>query len=877
MATLNTFDYFGNALPTTLFAQNTIQGTSGPDLIVGTNARDAIYGNGGADTLEGGLGDDTYVIQYVGATVVEAPGGGVDTVKATVNFVLPDNVENLYIIGTTGYSGTTGIGNSQANLIVGDSNNQFIEGGAGNDVLIGGGGSDTFIFRPGSGYDAINDFQTGPTAAGGDVIRTSGYGIYTFADFQSHLTQQGADTLLTLDATDKVLIRNTTAASFTAANFDTSINTSNMTMTFDEEFNSPISWYNAVTGTGTWLPRLGFANFDSEATHYEGFYTGEAQIYVDPTYAGNGTSPLGLNPFSQQNGVLTINSGLTPAADLSALYNIPYYSGTLTTSESFKQLYGYFEIRAELPEQSGAWPAFWLSPIKGVPPELDVLEEYGSQPGIVRTTEHDVSLPNGKIGNTTYVPDASTTFHTYGLLWTPTDLIWYVDGAEVFHEATPADMNVPMYLLISLPIGSVGGPIDPTNLPGGFAIDWVHAYSLPSAAPPPPGLNIVGTSAGELLTGGAGNDTITGAGGGDTLVGGAGDDTYYVDNPKDVVTEAIGGGNDIVYTSSSWTATPGSEIEKLVATGTTGLALTGNANPMEIDGNSAGNTLNDGGAADTLVGGGGNDTYIVTNAATQVIDLSGAGAGFYDTVKTTLNTFQLPDNVEALTFIGTGNFVGTGNALNNVITGGAGDDTLDGGSGTDRLIGGAGNDTYHVNNLGDAVIEAPGGGYDTVLTTVSGYRAPENVEHVAFIGAGTFVGYGNTSGVSLTGGAGNDTLYGGLGTDTLDGGGGNDLLYGTTGAVVDTFRLNGPGLGVDRIVNFHPGEDLLAVSTTAFGVTSLAGVAFVNGATGPTGSTAFVYDGSGKLWWDSGDPTHQVLVATFDGHPALSSSDFIIG
>ncbi len=42
-------------------------------------------------------------------------------------------------------------------------------------------------------------------------------------------------------------------------------------------------------------------------------------------------------------------------------------------------------------------------------------------------------------------------------------------------------------------------------------------------------------------------------------------------------------------------------------------------------------------------------------------------------------------NVEDLTFTGSGDFTGTGNAPANTITGGAGNDTLNGGTGADML------------------------------------------------------------------------------------------------------------------------------------------------------------------------------------------------
>ncbi len=43
-----------------------------------------------------------------------------------------------------------------------------------------------------------------------------------------------------------------------------------------------------------------------------------------------------------------------------------------------------------------------------------------------------------------------------------------------------------------------------------------------------------------------------------------------------------------------------------------------------------------------------------------------------------------------LTYTGTGNFTGTGNASDNIITGGIGNDTLLGGAGADQFFGGDG-------------------------------------------------------------------------------------------------------------------------------------------------------------------------------------------
>lgn len=940
-------DYSGATLPSSAVAHNTVTGTTGAEQLVGTSAADILLSNGGADTLIGGAGDDTYVISTSDVRIVEAAGGGIDTVKTTANYVLPDNVENLVVTGFTGRSGTTGVGNSLANVISGDSNNQIFDGRGGNDVLTGGGGTDTFIFEKGSGHDVITDFSTGH---GGDVVSLQDYAFSSFGQIQSALTQVGADTVFKLSATDDVTFRNANVANFTADNFN--LPAPNLTAakpTFDDEFNGGgVNFYNQTTHTGTWTTEFGFGGYGSLASHSIAAYTGEQEIFVDPNYAGSTKSALGLNPFSVTNGVLDITAHVTPGSMQSSLYNYQYYSGLLTTRQSFSQTYGYFEIKAELPTATGTWPAFWLLPANGHnPPEIDVLEAKGQETGDLHESLHDTSLSGGQTGGTSYLPDASSGFHTYGLLWDPSHLTYYVDGHEVYQVATPADLNQPMYLVINEAVGAWAGTPDPSQYGGAassFAIDYVRAYSLADASsamsqteatlasssvaaiststsdgsgghfaldptPTPAAVaraaqpaavtapatavtttyalpaaqadytysgtgsvSVTGNAMTNHLTGGAGEDTLDGGAGADVLTGGGGNDTYYVDNVGDQVVEAAGGGTDTVHTTVSWTLTAGSEIEKVVADGTTNIALTGNAHAAELDGNAGVNRLDDGGAADTLIGGGGPDTYVVHNAGTVVVETATSD---YDTVQTTLNSYHLPDNVEGLTFTGTGAFSGVGNALNNVITGGAGNDTLDGGAGADRLVGGLGNDTYYVDNVGDAVIENPGGGYDTELASISGIRAADNVEVLKYVGTGNFVGYGNATGVSIIGGAGSDQLWGGKGADTLDGGnGGADTFNGGAGA--DVFKLNAPGAGAVRIMDFHSGEDHIALPTARFGLTSLTGVDF--GAAPVAGHASLVYDAvGGKLYWDAdGAAGHQMLIATLDSHPALHLSDFII-
>ncbi|GCL48869.1 hemolysin-type calcium-binding region protein [Microcystis aeruginosa NIES-3804] len=82
-----------------------------------------------------------------------------DTLQSAITRTLPNNVENLRLIGSNNINGT---GNAGNNNITGNSGNNQINGGAGIDTLTGGLGADTFIFQFGqstiSTSDRITDF-----------------------------------------------------------------------------------------------------------------------------------------------------------------------------------------------------------------------------------------------------------------------------------------------------------------------------------------------------------------------------------------------------------------------------------------------------------------------------------------------------------------------------------------------------------------------------------------------------------------------------------------------------------------------------------------------------------------------------------------------
>ena len=128
-----------------------LNGMGGNDTLNGGDGNDSLNGGTGSDRLDGGAGNDTFVVDSVGDVVVELPNQGTDTVNSSVNYTLPNNVENLTLTGNAAINGT---GNTLNNSITGNTANNILNGMGGNDTLNGGLGNDTLI--GGVGNDSLN-------------------------------------------------------------------------------------------------------------------------------------------------------------------------------------------------------------------------------------------------------------------------------------------------------------------------------------------------------------------------------------------------------------------------------------------------------------------------------------------------------------------------------------------------------------------------------------------------------------------------------------------------------------------------------------------------------------------------------------------------
>jgi len=180
-----------------------------------------------------------------------------------------------------------------------------------------------------------------------------------------------------------------------------------------------------------------------------------------------------------------------------------YTSARLKTQGLFSFQYGRFEVRAQVPEAQGFWPAAWLMgnnistvdwPACG---EQDVLERVNapSTPDWNEGSIHGTGF-TGDVGLGTIYKFSSgqtaASWHTYGMIWTKGGVAYYVDDSThpyVSYTSSslnslkgakwPFDAGQSNFIILNLAIGGnwPGAPNSSTPFPSEMLVDYVRIYA----------------------------------------------------------------------------------------------------------------------------------------------------------------------------------------------------------------------------------------------------------------------------------------------------------------------------------------------------------------------------------------------------------------
>ena len=122
-------------------------------------------------------------------------------------------------------------------------------------------------------------------------------------------------------------------------------------------------------------------------------------------------------------------------------------SGMVTTYPSFRFKYGYIQIVARIPYGFGLWPALWLAAANlKWPPEIDIMEHWASSP---RVDQFFHPVGHTQFFGRAHPGNMSFGWHSFSLLWSPSKLVWFIDGHEELTVAQDIP-DIPMYLIANV-------------------------------------------------------------------------------------------------------------------------------------------------------------------------------------------------------------------------------------------------------------------------------------------------------------------------------------------------------------------------------------------------------------------------------------------
>lgn len=421
---------------------------------------------------------------------------------------------------------------------------------------------------------------------------------------------------------------------------------------------------------------------------------------------------------------------------------------------------------------------------------------------------------------TTMTPDSRST------TWTIERYFLTQDNSYKLEEIRFADNTVwqPADILARLPSNLPTAQSDvlkgfrwADTIRGQGGDDWLFGYGADDL--------LFGDDGDDSLSGDDGNDTLDGGAGRDLLADSSGDDTYVfgrgqgfdriddrsgVDRlsltagitPADLTLHRIGSDLRLVIDQSPTQL----EVIGQFGVGGKGIERIDFADGSYWDAATI-SSRSIASAANSLTGTPNNDLFVVDNPDDSISE--GASQGV-DTVQSSIS-YTLGNNLENLTLTGKLNINANGNELNNMLIGNAASNVFNGADpawwapqpfpppyrlqGADTMVGGGGDDGYWIDGSNqyseeadDIVVEATGGGNDTVYLFSYHYTLPANVEKLVaqnlnyvrynIDGFGTetpvprrLIGSNDANVIDarasegpihLDGGAGADTLYGNL-------------------------------------------------------------------------------------------------------------------
>ncbi|HWD08575.1 MAG TPA: glycoside hydrolase family 16 protein, partial [Actinomycetota bacterium] len=180
-------------------------------------------------------------------------------------------------------------------------------------------------------------------------------------------------------------------------------------------------------------------------------------------------------------GMLQLQCYVDPAHANPANMN-GYVCGGVGSGGALVQTYGQYDVRFRVDKGDGIGYAALLWPsYTSWPPEIDFAEDGGGDRSGTTATWHCGSNGDDSCQEQANLTIDVSRWHTLGVQWTPTSLVYTIDGATWATMTGPGIPNVAMEMDLQMQAGACGDPYTPcpdatTPSNVNMDVDWVVAY-----------------------------------------------------------------------------------------------------------------------------------------------------------------------------------------------------------------------------------------------------------------------------------------------------------------------------------------------------------------------------------------------------------------
>jgi hypothetical protein len=146
-----------------------------------------------------------------------------------------------------------------------------------------------------------------------------------------------------------------------------------------------------------------------------------------------------------------------------------------------KYSFGFFEASIKVADITGMNNAFWL--VSAGAFEIDIAEVH--YPNDLHITLHNWAASGGTTAvgfDSKFSGNFSAGFHDFGVLWTPTELIFEVDGQPVAAMQTNAAIAKPVDIRFSTALADFAGKVPENPVGHHMYVRSLRVYALQDAA-----------------------------------------------------------------------------------------------------------------------------------------------------------------------------------------------------------------------------------------------------------------------------------------------------------------------------------------------------------------------------------------------------------